>query len=565
MNPSVGVTDGQVDNGKTKTLGAAATATTATLIRNPYASAATRQRQNQLLVRQFPLEQLDSSSSLFQNSSAAQSLGRINENKKDPLLQDNNNNIHPNSNNAVEPPPAIQVAAKTPLTDSTAATAADSSRTLNIGTNVPQWQRLPSRTCSFESAEILTVTEACRYAALYRDKSVRITGVVVVVVMEQQISVVNTSATASTETHESSAPSCCMLQKEGYRSFFLADPLASPLLQTSSASLTPSAAAAAAAGEIMSTKPMPGQGIRQPHTLRKQHPFKPRIQEQSSSTTTSASLSNNRLGRPFRVPVLRRPAAAAAAALAPLQPAVASAAVARRNPPPPPQQQPLPPQQNSININGSRNINQHSLGVSTESVAATTSHPPFGNKNKRPASQISTTKTPSSQLLASRSSSDCKQPSTARVNHQYNNKMCVWFHPDQVPIMQALKIGDLVMVIGEIRQVATTTLSSSAATASCVVGGSVPQQYILVARICTNANGTNMKLHHQALLVRRRHLLRNSNNSSSTRMVVVNNPYKLQKPLNSNGDDAKEGDMEVLLQLRRPGCGPPPYNDFDSF
>jgi hypothetical protein len=46
------------------------------------------------------------------------------------------------------------------------------------GINMPMWQRLPSRNLSFQSAEILTVTECLQHTNLssYLDRSVRLTG-----------------------------------------------------------------------------------------------------------------------------------------------------------------------------------------------------------------------------------------------------------------------------------------------------------------------------------------------------------------------------------------------------
>jgi hypothetical protein len=138
----------------------------------------------------------------------------------------------------------------------------------------------------------------------------------------------------------------------------------------------------------------------------------------------------------------------------------------------------------------------------------------------------------------------------------------------------------LAMVIGEVRHVSSImpeNSSSTVASASRLNASAgfhqLQQQYVLVARICTKANGTNMKLHHQALLVRRRHLLSQMMIPRNYQITV--NPYNLQQPLpprSSNDGDAKEEGMDDgtlpspydCLPLLRPGCGPPPY-DVDSF
>jgi hypothetical protein len=549
--------DPVVENGRTTTT---TTTTTTTLLRNPYAIAAatSRQRQNQqVLVRQLSLEQLLLDSS-FHKSAAAQTTLEItgdHVNKNDPLQSNNNNNA-----NDVPPPaaPALQALATTARNDKNATTTTAAAAALTgdatIEHNVPQWQRLPSRTCSFESAEILTVTEACRHAALYVDKSVRITGVVIA--DEQPISNHNTV----TESSSSS-----FLQKQGYRSFMLADPLSSLLQTPSSAaaaarsSAVPSAAAAAATtGQIRASSSLSSSSrlsssssSSTPGLRKQQHPFKPRQnqnQPQGSSTNGTTLSSSHRLGRPFRVPVLRPMAATAAdATLISHQTTKASMKKAP---------QPLP-------------------RVSTFATAA---NPHFGN-NKRPASQISTTasaKTPPPTTTTITGRRDPKQSKATAAANQYNNKVCVWFHPDQVPIMQTLKMGDLAMVIGEIRQVSSlvmATTTSSATSRQEASSGSFQQQHVLVARICTNANGTSMRLHHQALLVRRRHLLLNTSSSIFLAMPrnYIHNPYTVQKPRNSsaNGDDDDDAINEdtdgqpqrspVLIQLR-PGCGPPPYD-----
>ncbi|CAJ1937425.1 unnamed protein product [Cylindrotheca closterium] len=58
-----------------------------------------------------------------------------------------------------------------------------------FGSNSMYWQRLPSQSLSFESAEILTVQECTTNAAMYRNKAVRTTGLFVQRSLENEGSV----------------------------------------------------------------------------------------------------------------------------------------------------------------------------------------------------------------------------------------------------------------------------------------------------------------------------------------------------------------------------------------
>jgi hypothetical protein len=101
---------------------------------------------------------------------------------------------------------------------------------------------------------------------------------------------------------------------------------------------------------------------------------------------------------------------------------------------------------------------------------------------------------------------------------------------EQVPIND-VAVGDLVMIIGELRSICNNTTVAAMAILQDIVehdNNSTAQQHFLHARIVRNVNGTDMALHDEALRMRRQHLLQTCPESKD--------------PI-------------------RQGCGPPPYYD----
>lgn len=78
----------------------------------------------------------------------------------------------PDTTTRIGQPPAIAVGSAATGATTIVTTASSSS------TYTPYWERMPSRCLSFGSAEILTVTECLDHASLYRNRSVRVTGLV---------------------------------------------------------------------------------------------------------------------------------------------------------------------------------------------------------------------------------------------------------------------------------------------------------------------------------------------------------------------------------------------------
>lgn len=100
---------------------------------------------------------------------------------------------------------------------------------------------------------------------------------------------------------------------------------------------------------------------------------------------------------------------------------------------------------------------------------------------------------------------------------------------EQVPIND-VAVGDLVMIIGELRSICNNTTIAAMAIIQDIVehDNNSSAQHFVHARIVRNVNGTDMALHDEALRMRRQHLLQTCPESKD---------------------------------LIRQGCGPPPYYD----
>lgn len=105
--------------------------------------------------------------------------------------------------------------------------------------------------------------------------------------------------------------------------------------------------------------------------------------------------------------------------------------------------------------------------------------------------------------------------------------MLVYAVSKQVPIND-VAVGDLVMIIGELRSTCNTTVAAIQAIIVEHENSSTTTQHFLHARIVRNTNGTDMELHDEALSMRRQHLLQKC--------------PECKDPI-------------------RQGCGPPPYYD----
>lgn len=125
---------------------------------------------------------------------------------------------------------------------------------------------------------------------------------------------------------------------------------------------------------------------------------------------------------------------------------------------------------------------------------------------------------------------------TSLVNQQ---TVLVYAVTKQMPVNEA-SLGDLVMIIGQVK----TTTAPVPAVADILEqwnaktsSGTTTNSFVH-ARILRNVNGTDMRLHDEALRMRRQYLIQSNNNA--------------QRQSNDG-----ETDASALL----PGCGPPPYYD----
>jgi hypothetical protein len=101
----------------------------------------------------------------------------------------------------------------------------------------------------------------------------------------------------------------------------------------------------------------------------------------------------------------------------------------------------------------------------------------------------------------------------------------------QMPVNEAC-VNDLIMIIGEVKTAPVPALEDILEKWNAKSSDTV--NLFVYARILRNVNGTDMRLHDEALRMRRQHLIQSSAQSSS-------------------------GEEE--LERLRPGCGPPPYHN----
>ena len=100
-----------------------------------------------------------------------------------------------------------------------------------------------------------------------------------------------------------------------------------------------------------------------------------------------------------------------------------------------------------------------------------------------------------------------------------------------MPVNEAC-VNDLIMIIGEVKVTPVPAIESILEKWNANTSDTVNS--FVYARILRNVNGTDMRLHDEALRMRRQHLIQSSAQSSSS-----------------------EAELETL----RPGCGPPPYHN----
>jgi hypothetical protein len=102
----------------------------------------------------------------------------------------------------------------------------------------------------------------------------------------------------------------------------------------------------------------------------------------------------------------------------------------------------------------------------------------------------------------------------------------------QMPVNEAC-VNDLIMIIGEVKTAPVPALEGILEKWNAKSSDTVNS--FVYARILRNVNGTDMRLHDEALRMRRKHLIQQSSAQSSS------------------------GEEE--LERLRPGCGPPPYHN----
>jgi hypothetical protein len=102
----------------------------------------------------------------------------------------------------------------------------------------------------------------------------------------------------------------------------------------------------------------------------------------------------------------------------------------------------------------------------------------------------------------------------------------------QMPVNEAC-VNDLIMIIGEVKTAPVPALEGILEKWKAKSSDTVNS--FVYARILRNVNGTDMRLHDEALRMRRQHLIQQSSAQSSS------------------GEEELEG--------LRPGCGPPPYHN----
>jgi hypothetical protein len=352
------------------------------------------------------------------------------------------------------------------------------------GINMPMWQRLPSRNLSFQSAEILTVTECLQHTNLsvYADRSVRVTGSI----LERLVHSNSDNAVNNTDTN--------------MVSLVLSDPLAA-LPPSRNALRRRSTSLGGNTNTVTTTANRRVSFPKTPTALNKiQHP----------------GSSGNTLTKQTRTPGTH------------------TRTILRRK---------------------SGGLLSGGSGGTTP-VSTTTGL----SSRKRNLSAAFNPTTPEDALVQTLASSSASSSS--------NNCLWVLVNPQHVSVAHSTT-GDLVMAMGEIREYKPedSDLPSTIHKIAARIRAAQKQQpgrkvapvgqeeqteqqqqqehnhrpiYFLQTRILRNANGTNMKLHTEALYARRHQLV-----AARSRQPV-------------DQDDASAS-CAVW-----PGCGPPPYNSTDS-
>jgi hypothetical protein len=355
------------------------------------------------------------------------------------------------------------------------------------GIHLPMWQRLPSRNLSFQSAEILTVTECLQHFPLYAERSVRVTGSI----LEK---FVHSVADHSNDNMNNSNSNDNM----NMVSLVLSDPLAALPTSRSAALRRRSTSLGGNTNRRVSFPKTPSS------TLNK-------IQQTGTGNTTS---------------------------------------VTKRTP-------------------GTHTILRRKSGGLLGGGDGAAGTPGLASSRKRRSSGAFKATNPEDVLVQTLASS-----SLSSTN-------CLWVlaNPQHVSVTHSTT-GDLVMAMGEIREykLEDSDLPSTIHTIAARIRAAQQQQqpgrqtsvtgqaeepenkqqqehqyrpiYFLQTRILRNANGTNMKLHTEALYARRQQLVAARSRS--------------RQPCSISVDSAAADQRDASASSVWHGCGPPPYNINDS-
>jgi hypothetical protein len=388
------------------------------------------------------------------------------------------------NNTIVQDHPVSTISEKEAVTTATTDTVVATVSTSG-GINMPMWQRLPSRNLSFQSAEILTVTECLQHTNLssYLDRSVRLTGSI----LERFVHSNSDNAMNNTDTN--------------MVSLVLSDPLAA---------LPPT----------------------------RKNALRRRSTSLGGSTCTVTTAANRRVSFPKTPTALNKVK----------QPGSSGNTLTKQTRPPGTHTRTILRRKSGGLLSGGSTAAKPGLAT------------PATSSRKRNLSGAFNPTTPEDALVQTLASSSASSSSSS------NNCLWVLVNPQHVSVTHSTT-GDLVMAMGEIREYKPedSDLPSTIHKIAARIRASQQQQqagrkpvpgqeesanqqqdptfrpiYFLQTRILRNANGTNMKLHTEALYARRQQLV----------------AARSQQPVDQ--DDASAS-CAVW-----PGCGPPPYNSNES-
>jgi hypothetical protein len=383
--------------------------------------------------------------------------------------------------------PTSPISEKEAITTTAIATVSTSG-----GIHLPMWQRLPSRNLSFQSAEILTVTECLQHVPLYAERSVRVTGSI----FEKFVH--STVADQSNDNMNNSNN-----DNMNMVSLLLSDPLAALPPSRNAALRRRSTSLGGNTNRRVSFPKTPSSALH-------------KIQQTGTGAGNTTSVTKR---TPGTHTILRRKSGGL-------------------------------------------------LGGGGDGAAFT---PGLASSRKRRSSGAFKATNPEDVLVQTLASS-----SLSSTN-------CLWVlaNPQHVSVTHSTT-GDLVMAMGEIREYKPedSDLPSSihkiaariraaqqqpqqpgrqtSVTGQAEEPGKKKQQhqqyrpiYFLQTRILRNANGTNMKLHTEALYARRQQLVAARSRS--------------RQPCSISADSAALVDqIDASASCVWPGCGPPPYDINDS-